>query len=182
MWKTAGAKLRDWYIVVIALLLFGGGFFLASHQSSSTAPAAAIHTAGPSPAPETAAALPEHQHQVTAAAPAAATPTAASNPTPTAPATAPKAAQTAAQPSSSDEHAAMHTMAAVEPQTQAPPAGGAAAAPLAGGEAAAGRLVFRKCQACHSMEPGKALLGPSLAGIVGRKAGTEANYNYIRRR
>jgi nitrite reductase (NO-forming) len=72
----------------------------------------------------------------------------------------------------------MHTMAAAEPQTQAPPVGGAAAASLAGGEAAAGGLVFRKCQACHSMEPGKALLGPSLAGIVGRKAGTEANYNY----
>ena len=72
----------------------------------------------------------------------------------------------------------MHTMAAAEPQTQAPPAGGAAAAPLAGGEAAAGRLVFRKCQACHSMEPGKSLLAPSLTGIVGRKAGTEANYNY----
>ena len=35
MWKTAGAKLRDWYIIVIALLLFGGGFFLASHQSPS---------------------------------------------------------------------------------------------------------------------------------------------------
>ena len=72
----------------------------------------------------------------------------------------------------------MHTMAAAEPQTQAPPAGGTAAAPPAGGEAAAGRLVFRKCQACHSMEPGKALLAPSLTGIVGRKAGTEANYNY----
>jgi nitrite reductase (NO-forming) len=28
------------------------------------------------------------------------------------------------------------------------------------------------------MEPGKALLGPSLAGVLGRKAGTEANYNY----
>jgi nitrite reductase (NO-forming) len=69
----------------------------------------------------------------------------------------------------------MHTMAAAEPQTQAPPAGGTAAAPPAGGEAAAGRLVFRKCQACHSMEPGKALLAPSLTGIVGRKAGTEAN-------
>ena len=55
---------------------------------------------------------------------------------------------------------------------------GAAAAPPAGGDPAAGRLVFRKCQACHSMEPGKTLLGPSLAGILGRKAGADANYNY----
>ncbi len=28
------------------------------------------------------------------------------------------------------------------------------------------------------MEPGKAILGPSLAGIIGRKAGSEAGYNY----
>jgi nitrite reductase (NO-forming) len=46
------------------------------------------------------------------------------------------------------------------------------------GDAAAGRLVFRKCQACHSIEPGKNMLGPSLAGVIGRKAGTEAGYNY----
>ena len=72
----------------------------------------------------------------------------------------------------------MHKMAAAEPQAQAPTTSGAAAAPPAGGDAAAGRLVFRKCQACHSMEPGKTLLGPSLAGIVGRKAGADANYNY----
>jgi nitrite reductase (NO-forming) len=72
----------------------------------------------------------------------------------------------------------MHKMAAAEPQAQPPTTSGAAAAPPAGGDAAAGRLVFRKCQACHSMEPGKTLLGPSLAGIVGRKAGADANYNY----
>jgi nitrite reductase (NO-forming) len=46
------------------------------------------------------------------------------------------------------------------------------------GDAAAGRLVFRKCQACHSTEPGKNLLGPSLSGVIGRKSGTEAGYNY----
>jgi nitrite reductase (NO-forming) len=72
----------------------------------------------------------------------------------------------------------MHTMAAAEPPPAQAPSASGAAAPPAGGEAAAGRLVFRKCQACHSMEPGKALLGPSLAGIIGRKAGAEANYNY----
>ncbi|MCP3466096.1 cytochrome c family protein [Bradyrhizobium sp. CCGUVB23] len=46
------------------------------------------------------------------------------------------------------------------------------------GDATAGRLVFRKCQACHSTEPGKNMLGPSLAGVIGRKAGSEAGYNY----
>ena len=52
------------------------------------------------------------------------------------------------------------------------------ATPAAVGDPAAGRLVFRKCQACHSMEPGKMILGPSLAGIIGRKAGSEPSYNY----
>jgi nitrite reductase (NO-forming) len=46
------------------------------------------------------------------------------------------------------------------------------------GDASAGRLVFRKCQACHSIEPGKNMLGPSLGGVIGRKAGTETGYNY----
>ena len=176
MWETARVKLRDWYIVVIALLLIGGGFFLASHQSSSTAPATAVHSANPSPAPETAA-PPQHQHQMAAAAPAA-TSTAAPNPASAAPAAPAKAPPPVAQPSSSDDHAAMHKMAAAEPQAQAPTPSGAGAAPPAGGDPAAGRLVFRKCQACHSMEPGKTLLGPSLAGILGRKAGADANYNY----
>jgi nitrite reductase (NO-forming) len=74
-------------------------------------------------------------------------------------------------------------------QSPAPPASNApspasnAAPPAsdkvpAAGDASAGRLVFRKCQACHSIEPGKNMLGPSLAGVVGRKAGTEAGYNY----
>ena len=52
-----------------------------------------------------------------------------------------------------------------------------AAAPGAG-DPTAGRLVFRKCQVCHSLEPGKNILGPSLAGVIGRKAGTEPSYSY----
>jgi len=46
------------------------------------------------------------------------------------------------------------------------------------GDASAGRQVFRKCQACHSLEPGKNLVGPSLAGIMGKKSGSDANFNY----
>jgi nitrite reductase (NO-forming) len=46
------------------------------------------------------------------------------------------------------------------------------------GDAVAGRQVFKKCQACHSLEPDKTILGPSLAGIVGRKSGAEPNFNY----
>jgi len=34
-----------------------------------------------------------------------------------------------------------------------------------------GMQVFRACVACHSLEPGRHLTGPSLANVLGRKAG-----------
>lgn len=37
---------------------------------------------------------------------------------------------------------------------------------------------FGQCAACHSVEPGMNGLGPSLAGVVGRKAGTLAGFTY----
>ena len=46
-------------------------------------------------------------------------------------------------------------------------------------DAAAGEKVFMKCRACHQIgEKAKNSVGPALNGIVGRKAGTIANYNY----
>src|SRR5665213_2887530 len=45
-------------------------------------------------------------------------------------------------------------------------------------DVAAGKLVFRKCQACHSLDPGKNGIGPSLAGIVGKKSGSAPSFNY----
>lgn len=54
----------------------------------------------------------------------------------------------------------------------------AAGAAFAGGDAAAGEKVFRKCKACHSTEAGKNKIGPSLHGVIGRKAGTEEGYKY----
>ncbi len=42
-----------------------------------------------------------------------------------------------------------------------------------------GAKVFNKCKACHTLEVGKNKVGPSLAGVVGRKAGTAEGYkNY----
>jgi nitrite reductase (NO-forming) len=38
--------------------------------------------------------------------------------------------------------------------------------------------VFRKCQACHSLDAGKNTIGPSMAGIIGRKAGTAPGFLY----
>lgn len=46
------------------------------------------------------------------------------------------------------------------------------------GNAAAGKVVFAKCAACHTVVPGQNRLGPTLAGVIGRKAGTVAGYNY----
>lgn len=49
---------------------------------------------------------------------------------------------------------------------------------LADGDAGKGEKVFKKCKACHSLDEGKNKVGPSLAGIVGRKAGSAAKYKY----
>jgi nitrite reductase (NO-forming) len=48
----------------------------------------------------------------------------------------------------------------------------------AAGDVEAGRQAFRKCQACHAIDPGRNLIGPSLAGVFGRSAGQIAGYNY----
>ena len=37
---------------------------------------------------------------------------------------------------------------------------------------------FTQCAACHSVKPGVTGVGPSLSRIVGRKAGTQANFKY----
>src|SRR5713101_7372670 len=42
----------------------------------------------------------------------------------------------------------------------------------AAGDAARGVKVFQACMACHSVQPGEHLTGPSLAHIWNRKAGT----------
>jgi cytochrome c2 len=49
---------------------------------------------------------------------------------------------------------------------------------LAAGDVAAGEKVFSRCAACHATEAGANKVGPSLAGIVGRKAGTLPGFKY----
>lgn len=46
------------------------------------------------------------------------------------------------------------------------------------GNAAAGKVVFAQCRSCHVTDPGVNKAGPSLAGIVGRTAGSVAGFNY----
>ena len=53
------------------------------------------------------------------------------------------------------------------------------AASAADGDPAAGKRVFNQCQACHTLVKGKNGLGPSLNGVIGRKAGTADGFkNY----
>ena len=41
-----------------------------------------------------------------------------------------------------------------------------------------GKKVFNKCGACHAVKPAKKKLGPSLHGVIGRKAGSESHFKY----
>jgi cytochrome c len=58
------------------------------------------------------------------------------------------------------------------------PALAAASGPWDGGDAAAGQVVFHKCQLCHYGEKGRTKIGPSLWGVVGRPSGTLDGYHY----
>jgi len=59
-------------------------------------------------------------------------------------------------------------------------AGWAVASPLAlAGDANAGKDVFKsECAECHTVKEGRNKKGPSLFGIVGRKAGSVTDYEY----
>lgn len=47
---------------------------------------------------------------------------------------------------------------------------------LAAGDAERGAAAFRSCIACHTLEPGRHMTGPSLAGVWGRKAASSESY------
>jgi cytochrome c2 len=50
--------------------------------------------------------------------------------------------------------------------------------PAIADDAKMGKKVFNKCRACHALKAGKKKVGPSLHGIVGRKAGSESCFKY----
>ena len=54
----------------------------------------------------------------------------------------------------------------------------AAGAARADGDPARGEKRFEECATCHSTEPGVNNVGPSLNGVLGRKAGEFADFRY----
>lgn len=55
----------------------------------------------------------------------------------------------------------------------------AAVAPAQAQDIAAGKAVFAQCAACHSVD-GSNGAGPTLQGVVGRKAGSVSGFRYSR--
>lgn len=49
---------------------------------------------------------------------------------------------------------------------------------MASGDPAKGKTVFARCSLCHTVASGKNLMGPSLAGVVGRKSAAVAGFTY----
>jgi cytochrome c len=57
----------------------------------------------------------------------------------------------------------------------------AAITPAYGQHAATGQRLFRsQCSICHSPQPGRNIIGPSLFGVVGRHSGRIAGFHYSR--
>ncbi len=56
--------------------------------------------------------------------------------------------------------------------------GAFAGAAEAAGDADQGAKVFKKCSSCHTLEAGKKKIGPSLAGLFGRAAGSLEGYKF----
>jgi cytochrome c len=49
---------------------------------------------------------------------------------------------------------------------------------VAQGDPERGADVFKKCAQCHSLKPGETIVGPSLKGVIGRRAGTLEGYSF----
>lgn len=46
------------------------------------------------------------------------------------------------------------------------------------GDPAAGKTAFNKCAACHAVQPGQNKIGPTMHGVVGRKAASVEGFAY----
>lgn len=90
-------------------------------------------------------------------------------------AAAPSAAASAAPEPSASASAVPSAAASATPSPAATPTQVAAATPAAPATAPAS---FAQCGVCHSVQRGQNGIGPSLAGVAGRRAGTLAGFTY----
>ena len=163
MWQRLPAFIREWSILIVGILLIVPLLYLSSFEASS---------------PKSIASVPSLTHNDESAS----RPTAADAPIPSpppapTPAKTPQVSAQAPAKAPAMSHGRMAAAAPAQTSGQGVAAPTTAVAPVSG-DVTAGKLVFRKCQACHSLEPGKSGLGPSLAGVIGKKAGGVSNYNY----
>jgi nitrite reductase (NO-forming) len=176
-------KAREWFILIAGLILVGVGLLAALPIQSPSSTSAQIAATDQ----ERASTNPAERSPRAAAAgqggnASASTPSVKSAPAPQA-ASKPNPASTATAKSSppaapaAHNHATAGQPAAAKPAAEVAGNSGASSANVTG-DAARGRQVYRKCQACHSLDPGKNGVGPSLAGIVGKKAASVEGYNY----
>lgn len=162
MWQKLPAFIREWPILIVAILLIVPLLYFSSLDASSSKPTASSPALSRNSEPARQATVADAQAPIAKQS---------SSPPPPPP--------TKTTPNSAQPHAKApsHERMAASPSAQT--SGQGTPAPTAAiGDVATGKLVFRKCQACHSLEPGKNGLGPSLAGLIGKKASDVPNYNY----
>ena len=167
MWQRLPSLIREWPILIVGILLIVPFLYFSSFEASpskTTAGATSLNRSGESASRSAA---------IEALAPNVEP---SSRPATTPAKTAPNSAQAPAK-APVMSHDSMGADPASQTGGQVAPAPTAAIAPVVG-DVATGKLVFRKCQACHSLEPSKNGLGPSLAGLIGKKASSVPNYNY----
>lgn len=202
MGRWIAEKLQKWLVLVLGLVLIGGSIAIGALFQSGLGQAPSVEVASitrddttrlsAAPQATTPAPVAPQPNSTTPKAATAASESKVAAPTSASAKAAPKdnaktstdtptKANTAAAPAAQVTQAApapmMHNHAAAAPTTGQSASGPATPAALTG-DAAAGRQVFRKCQACHSLDAGKNGLGPSLAGIVGEKAAAVPGYNF----
>ena len=163
---------KEWGIATLGICAIFGGLFLAAQTSGS---GSATVQSSPAPSNEPVAQSPQsapaaQQPPQSAAAPSSGNPQSPPSAN-VAPAGPPPGRPRLARPAAAAPRAAPAAPAVA--QGPASPS-----LPIAGGDPASGRQVFKKCQVCHSLDPGRDILGPSLAGVVGRKSGSEPGYAY----
>jgi nitrite reductase (NO-forming) len=172
------AKAREWSILIVGLVVVGGGLLATSVvQLQPTAPTTvASEDQQRAPSKDSPPQTHSSNQQDTATQRPMAAPSQASTPER-------RTGQTPAAPAGHDHNHASGQTGQPSAPAQSPTVGQNNSAPAASpaamtAEAAAGAQVFRKCQACHSLQAGKNGVGPSLAGIVGKKAASVPGFNY----